>query len=313
MSFSLSVPTARRIRTSSRVAFWISGVMAVVAASFVRIDDPWSWALAAIFVAAALLSLSAYLAALRIGRAQDGREFVAALGGEPGRPIVLFLRSFDVAESTLTRRVLAGVQFLAKVASAIQGDVGSAGLERYEFEEELDSALGARAMFVAIGAKRGSYGSFKLIVKDEEWRDAFQRLAAAARLIVMMPGPSASTLWEMGRIVDAPRLLEKSVFVMPREGSKVDVSGALKEVVSLERIPSQEETSWAALAHAASTELGVALPRYERDGCCFRIGPDRRPSGAIALEAFTHGVRHCGARHADAGGFDLPSVWTAAR
>src|SRR5262249_39286710 len=134
------------------------------------------------------------------------------LGGNAG-PVVLFLRSFDVAKSGLMARLLDALGYLLAVftQSSHQG--------RYDVDEKLDDAVGGRGLLVAIGDKRVSYGSAKLTVRDEEWQEMFHALAKAAKLIVMLPGPSAAVLWELSQLLSERATLAKTVFAMPRQYS----------------------------------------------------------------------------------------------
>jgi hypothetical protein len=67
---------------------------------------------------------------------------------------------------------------------------------RFE-EEELALAIRDSGMLVAIGSKRASYGSAKIMVADDEWKELFGTLSKLATAIFVLPGPSESVMWEM--------------------------------------------------------------------------------------------------------------------
>jgi hypothetical protein len=102
--------------------------------------------------------------------------------------------------------------------SSLAGDAVGLVDRRYEVEENLDNAIGLSAMFVAIGDRLASYGAAKITVKEEDWQKTFSRVASASQVIFMMPGPSASAVWELSQIMQSRNLLAKTVFIMPRGG-----------------------------------------------------------------------------------------------
>jgi hypothetical protein len=174
------------------------------------------------------------------------------------------------------------------VASLV-GDTVAFVDRRYDVEEHLDNAIGLNAMFVAIGDRLASYGAAKITVKEQEWQATFHRLATASQLIFMMPGPSASLLWELSQIMRSPGLLEKTVFIMPREGRRSLVE------------------AWKKVSDMAA-ELGVSLPSYSSEGCYFRLREDGNPSETVALEPFPRALRKFMTSPAYTGSVDLTEV-----
>jgi YidC/Oxa1 family membrane protein insertase len=273
MNVSLGIQIARRIRRASRIMFWLSAVVFSISRS------SSSDVLIGVSAMTAVLALVIYLIALSLGQKLAGREFAAALASNPGGdcPIILFLRSFSIARSSL------GAKFWVELSSIVRASISSttatlvgdtAGFvdRRYEVEENLDSAIGLNAMFVAIGDRLASYGAAKITVKEEDWQNTFCRLANASQLIFMMPGPSASLLWELSQILRSPSLLEKTVFIMPRGGKPSLVK------------------AWGMVSDVAA-QLGVSFPVYSSQGCYFRLREDGHPSDAVALEPFTRALR----------------------
>jgi YidC/Oxa1 family membrane protein insertase len=216
INVSTRIRRLRWVRRASRITFWLSAIPMLIVGNF--------W-LTAVLAVTAFLAVVVYLDALRLGQTLAGREFAAALATDPGsnRPIILFLRSFGIAQSSLRARFMAELGYIVRSSfsigsAALVGDTVGIVDRRYEVEENLDDAIGLNAMFVAIGDRLASYGAAKITVKEEEWQKTFFRLASASQLIFMMPGPSASALWELSQIMQSRNLLEKTVFIMPRGG-----------------------------------------------------------------------------------------------
>jgi len=254
--------TSRRLKAAKQIslaAFW---VLAVASAAILQGND---WLLGAAPATGAALAFAGYVIFLRLGQAQAQRELAAFMqrgGAWTDRPVVLFLRSFAVARSTLGHRLIG-------VVAAFTGGGG-----RFDVEEKLDDAVGANAMLVAIGDKHVSYGSAKLTVGDSEWQDMFRRLADSALLIVMMPGPSEAVLWELAQILGSPPLAAKTVFAMPRASDQ----------------GTSETRAWAQFANAVDRTLRVRFPAYQALGCYLRLRPAERSWDSAHLEPFTREV-----------------------
>jgi hypothetical protein len=270
INISIKIRSLRWIRRASRITFWLSAIFLLISRSS---DNAWL----GVFAVTAVLAVVVYLIALWLGQRLASREFEAALASDPGgdRPIILFLRSFGIARSSLSARFIVELGYIVRSGfsigmSSAAGDAVGFVDRRYEVEENLDNAIGLNAMFVAIGDRLASYGAAKITVKEEDWQKTFSRLASVSQLIFMMPGPSASALWELSQIMQSRNLLEKTIFIMPRGGR-----------LSLIR-------SWNKVREMAG-ELGVNLPSYVSEGCYFRLRKDGHTSETFALEPFIHG------------------------
>jgi YidC/Oxa1 family membrane protein insertase len=273
INVSISIRNLRRIRRASRITFWLSAIFLLISGS----TSVAGW-LVGVLLATAVLAVVIYLLVLWLGQKLEGREFAGVLASDHGgtRPIILFLRSFGIARSSLGARFMVELGYIARSGfsigiASLPGDAVGFFDRRYEVEENLDNAIGLNAMFVAIGDRIASYGAAKISVQDEDWQKTFFRLASISQLIFMMPGPSASALWELSQIMQLPNLLEKTVFIMPRGGK-----------VSLIRL-------WNRVREMAG-ELGVNLPSYVSEGCYFRLREDGHPSETFALEPFTNAL-----------------------
>jgi YidC/Oxa1 family membrane protein insertase len=272
INISIKIRSLRWIRRASRITFWLSAILLLISRSS---DNAWL----GVFAVTAVLAVVVYLIALWLGQRLAGREFAAALASDPegNRAIILFLRSFGIARSSLSARFIVELGYIVRSSfsigmSSLAGDAVGLVDRRYEVEENLDNAIGLSAMFVAIGDRLASYGAVKITVKEEDWQKTFSRLASVSQLIFMMPGPSASALWELSQIMQSRHLLEKTVFIMPR--------GARRSLIR----------SWNNVREMAG-KLGVNLPIYVSEGCYFRLLENGRAGETFALEPFTRALR----------------------
>jgi YidC/Oxa1 family membrane protein insertase len=287
MKVSIGIRVARRIRRASQIMFWLSAVVLLMGSSDLLRD---------VFAVTVVLSLVIYLIALRLSQTLAGRDFAAALAGGPAgdRPIILFLRSFVIARSSLGARFWVELSsivrsYISITTTTLVGDTAGFVDRRYDVEENLDNAIGLNAMFVAIGDRLASYGAAKITVKEEDWQKTFHQLATTSQLIFMMPGPSVALLWELWQILRQPSLLEKTVFIMPRGGKPSLVK------------------AWEIVSDVAA-QLGVSFPVYSSQGCYFRLREDGQPSETVALEPFTRALRKFVTSPAYTGVIDLAEV-----
>ena len=298
----------RRLRIYSHRAFWLFGILFALAASAAQ-GNPDTFPVIGVLLALTLAAVALYLFALRRGQVRSQQELAALMARGPisgDSPLVLFLRSFEVAKAGLLGRFVSGLGLLASMLDAM-GSARDSRPSRFDAEEELDGAVGGRALFVAIGDKRDAYGAAKIVIDDAHWQQMFGALTAAAELIFMMPGPSASVLWEMSQLLASDDLLKKSAFIMPREGTRFDWRGTLKQVFSLERHRSEEQRAWEAFSAMMADRSKLALPLYTGEGLCFTLAPDG--SQKIAdLEGFTRALAKYFARPERRAGVELDEI-----
>jgi hypothetical protein len=286
--------TARQIRKASWITFSLSLLLGLV--TWWQVDG-------AVILGICVIALAINLVALKIGQELVNREFAAVVGSdnECNRPVILFLRSFDDAASSIRVRLikLAALVILllpSLVLGRLNGPLFGEFLQR-DIEETLDEAIGSSAYFVAIGDKRVSYGSAKLLVNDHDWQAAFRTLTQRAKLILMMAGATPSVEWELSQIFGSRDLLMKTVFIQRR-------ADRLKygfEAVEL----------WDALRKTVFGEFGVRLPAYSSEGGVLRISRDGQTSETIALEPFIWRLKRCLKNHAD-GELNVDELWRSA-
>jgi hypothetical protein len=288
------------LRKVSRTATWV--VAALIGVIF--LSDPITTlstvptSIIGLGVALFAIATAVYFVLLRMAQGAAKREIEELLRSghlfaDDAGPLVLFLRSFEVAKSSIGARVSTLMYILLEAAFFQNGD----GIRvPYDIDEKLDDAVAGRGMLVAIGNKHVSYGSAKLTVRDEDWKDMFRTLTKAAKLIVMLPGPSASVLWEISQLLSERSALAKTVFAMPRQDE-------------------DRPLFWARTAASVESELGLKLPDYKARGCYFKISPEDHAVSAVELEAFTRALAgHLKkGRSNNDGAFDPSELWKAAR
>jgi hypothetical protein len=117
---------------------------------------------------------------------------------------------------------------------------------RHDLEEELAEIISPQGLLLAIGDKRISYGAAKLHTGDDRWQSDFDALAERADSIIIVPGASPGTLWELSKILERPALFAKAVWAMP--------AGLRK-------------TRWDEITAACLKRFDIRLPPHSKNGC----------------------------------------------
>lgn len=146
--------------------------------------------------------------------------------------------------------------------------------ERFvELETEMAQALDPFLPLIGLGRPGEHIGAGRIAVADREWRQAFARLAGAARWVIMLPAQAGETLWELEWLRDHG-LLARTVFLMP-PGSVTRARGS--DGGGRER--------WAEMT-GRIRQLGVPMPDHHDLGMLFRVTrPDRAPRSRLLPRA----------------------------
>jgi hypothetical protein len=304
-----SVSRLRRLARSyvwllATLLTWYGIVATIIAVPFAAImevvdsDPPFIVQLAFIIMGAPVVlivllyislpvAVATYILLLLISRRQGRRrsnELQSALSNEGGCDVFLYLRSFELAASTIGSRLYSMVRVyifapvLAVMSPWIVAYLSGLGqgyaayillqwfssLKMSVIEEDLSDCIGSRGLFIAIGEKYDSFGAIKLIGSDSEWQENLLVLLQRATLVFLHPGISQHVTWEAEYILQNPPLREKTVWIMPH------VSGFQWEIVRI---------------HYRET-LGAELPSHRPLASCFRIGPDLTAGDEVALSSF---------------------------
>jgi signal peptidase I len=152
---------------------------------------------------------------------------------------------------------------------------------KWDVETALSFALQRHSPLFAIGETKSSIGAIKLFTPDDLWKQKFEKLCDGAQLIFLLPLSSPSTIWEIKEIASRDDWRSKAVFVIPP-------TFLLRQYLRY-LFATSPQAAWT----QASRELinsGIHLPKYNRKGRLFTLGPDKRVehSQPLSLLETTH-------------------------
>lgn len=168
--------------------------------------------------------------------------------------------TFDLTTTVRTHFIWRGASSRKNVRIALEEIIGGICMR---------AGLGLRS----IGRVKGQVGPSAVVSSDEQWRDKAERLLHRAALVIVIPGSSPGSMWELGEI-RARRLLDRTVWIMP-------AASILDDHL-------QFEEAWRATASACSSHLRLSLPDYDPRGTIFCFGrsgsePEIRPFSQALL------------------------------
>ncbi len=233
-------------------ALWLAGSL-ILAARMAGLPllGEWSTILAlpiAVVVAAIGVSLLSRLAELYGQHARDLRAkdvYAALREGREAPAYSLYLRPF-ASTDVISGVVVSPLGFM---------------LERVELEGQLERAVRPIGPLLALGAPLEQVGAGRLMVGDDEWREAIRLLMQNARLIIMLPSSRAGTLEEIDMILSSG-LITRTVMIDPPN------IGAEKTF--------NHSAEWGKLQEAFRRAAFV-LPDEQRTGRLLFYGPEREP------------------------------------
>ena len=157
-----------------------------------------------------------------------------------------------------------------------------------ELFDALSEMLLSHGYLVAVGERKPDHvgGPGLVSVEHDDWKLRVASLIADARCIIIMPWPTAGTLWELNEIVTRS-MIEKTIFIMPpsygthKIRRTVSSSGSMDNVADVDfyykiladrqdtkhKVQSVEKQYKEAIA--VLTRAGLKTPRYDPDGCVF--------------------------------------------
>ena len=127
-----------------------------------------------------------------------------------------------------------------------------------DIERIISRALEPTYPIVALGRPGEHRGAARLLTSELEWRNTVKYLIHRAELIIVIPGPNPSTLWEIEQLKTG-NFLGKCLFVMAPLNNIFYISENTDIIAS-----------WEKASRHCST-YGVELPKYISDGALFRI------------------------------------------
>jgi hypothetical protein len=174
-------------------------------------------------------------------------EFLKSFGSNPPpRDFRLFLRSFD----TLGKLMVNNPNF----SRSFSQQTAQPELLDFEFIIAQYLKVGFQSNVYAIGRTGSGFGPGTLHVPNSEWISNFELLAKASYSILVVPGSTAGSIWEI-RWLKANFLLVKTVFIMPNSNCFREFNG---------------ERYWDRVTRATS-RIGIEMPVWEPRGGIFKL------------------------------------------
>jgi len=159
-------------------------------------------------------------------------------------PVALYLRPFKF-----------------DLMSAVGHNITSGGTGTFRetvisFEEELGKRCQDLGLILrSIGPKTGQLGPVATTVSDLDWQAAFTDLVPTASAIIIFPGASEGSLWEIKEVTKSPGTLRRCIWIMPP-------TPMLKNEFPLEEL-------WSKLLEICRLEMRLPFPRWTASGAIF--------------------------------------------
>jgi hypothetical protein len=139
---------------------------------------------------------------------------VASARERDTRQVCLYLRPFNsTGHIPLVRRLSAESTRMPdgstiRTGTRTWGDIETILAERLEPELQL----------IALGRPGEHVGAGRIAADDNSWQSTFEKVAALADYIVVVPSEHEGTMWELRKLAADPLLLSKTTFIIPGEG-----------------------------------------------------------------------------------------------
>lgn len=91
-----------------------------------------------------------------------------------------------------------------------------------DLEAVLAKLLERSAPLAGLGRPGEQFGAARLLADEATWQELVVDLAQHAWLIFLLPSQDQGTRWELDLVMATPRLLEKTVFIVPGSGDPWD-------------------------------------------------------------------------------------------
>ena len=266
---------ARQLRTLS---WWVFGIaVSLTLSGLICLCLAWtycSWFFArisaiAFFSAAGLMYLQK-----RIERAANSRHYrwVQLDAIDDRRPPVLALRS--ITDSTLTKEPSIHLRRHPRFSG---DEPGSSNLRSLGLAAEPLGRLVAIGRPLEKWAANEAYETLILSVSDANWFEVFERVAKAARAILLTPGTTDGLVQEINALRQL-HFLDRTIVFMPPT-PKQEPSYSLVRI----RNPTTLAKGWAD-ATAYWGERALHLPAYNPAGMLYRANPDLSIAESVVLE-----------------------------
>jgi hypothetical protein len=207
---------------------------------------------AAILAGAAGVTLFSTLAELYGQRRRDARAaaiFAALQSGGDAPPFTLYLRPFV---STGAFRDVG-----APIGGGAAGMIGTS----IELEAQIERAVRPLGPLICLGKPLEHIGAGRILVDEDNWKQAVRLLMTKARLVIMLPSSRLGTLEEIEMILDSD-IIKRTVVIDPpniARSKNYDHRGEWKHI------------------QQAFAKRGFEVPEETRLGRLLYYGPERAP------------------------------------
>lgn len=160
---------------------------------------------------------------------------------------------------------------LSTTASVFNVPVGTAVSKRVAvaFEEVLGAiCLNAGVALRSIGRVPNQLGPAALSASDAEWQGRAGELMKSANVVLVVPGGSPGSMWEIEQILGSQEVLEKTLWLMP----PAEIIDHVEEF----------EAAWNLTVQSCQNSFNLHLPQYSSHGALLCL--QKRPPGEVALE-----------------------------
>ncbi len=132
------------------------------------------------------------------------------LQGHEPPPYSLYLRPF------FTDGHLTADEGVARYLTFEADEIADIGQKR-DMERAAAKALEQHAPLISLGRPNTRLGAGRIETEDENWKALFEKLIAHAQRVIIVPIGQPATMEEIRTIATTPELLEKTVFVLPKD------------------------------------------------------------------------------------------------
>lgn len=207
------------------------------------------------------------------------RNSARLLLGNP--PFCLYLRPF--VSSGALRVVTSGheVGLSERKRRRRPGFPSDLGVTWGDLEAVLADVLLPDLPLVALGRPGEQFGAGRWKTSDADWQDVVRRLFDVATLIFVVPSRHPATAWELAQLIACDGWRDKTVVLVPSDGSAAGLDGATSHQVLRGGAAKDPGVEVAALRADALTALldvgaGQIANRASRIGATTLWMPDRR-------------------------------------
>lgn len=172
----------------------------------------------------------------------------------PGRDFRLFLRPFITIQKIKVNNPEFPHNFLLQLFHHSESEPQPAHLN-FEFILARLLEIASNSKIYALGGALKEPSPGRVFMPDEHWKENFELFANTAYSIIVIPGYTLSTIWEI-EWLKANFMLGKTIFIMPGH-INIDESFNVKQY-------------WTKTTKSLN-KIGLELPEYKYEGLIFKL------------------------------------------